>query len=145
MHTIMFTSVSTVPDAMQQEYFNSTNEHQHLTTHMYRNNVRQLRYVEDAYFDCMQQLLRSTADYKLAAGAYLHTPLLTYLREYRVVTPGDWPSQSYQRQMSYVADSCPPSLHNTLASMGPLHVSLNTQENVVLKFMPFDNILSTSF
>ena len=44
------------------------------------------------------------ADYKLAAGAHLSTPLIAYLREYRVVIPGDWPSQSYQQQMSYIAD-----------------------------------------
>ncbi len=140
MWTVMSPFVSTAPNTIHQQYFNPTNERQRLTTHMYGNNndVRQLRCVENAHLiDCVPQALKSFTDYQHAAAVYLYTPLLEYLREHCVVVPGDWPSQFYQRQMSYSANIRPPALRNTLASMGPLHVSLNGQENVVIKFMPF--------
>ena len=70
---------------------------------------------------------------------YLATPLQEYLQPFDILIPGDWPSQFYQRQLAY---NEPPGdlgapFKNTVATMGPLHVSLNGQENVVLKFIDF--------
>ena len=135
--------VNTAPQVVQQQFFNPTNERQRLTTHMYgeHDNIQQLRCVNNAYLiDCVEQSLKSVADYQLAAGVYLQTPVGDYLREHCVVVPGDWPSQFYQRQMAF-SPIMQPSLKNTMPSMGPLHVSLNSQENVVLKFLPFFKIL----
>lgn len=97
-----------------------------------------LRCVQNArLIDCVPQNLKSVTDYQLAASVYLATPLAEYLTEHCIPIPGDWPSQFYQRQMSYANALLTAGLQNTVASMGPLHVSLNAQENVVMKFMPF--------
>ena len=91
------------------------------------NNVRQIRGMANAFLiDCVQQNLKSYGTYGDAAQVYLATPLAEYLKNYNVLIPGDWPSQFYQRQLSYNSDLHSP-LRNTTATMGPLHISLNSQ------------------
>ena len=129
------------PQQLNQYFFNPHNERLRLTTHMYgeSNNVRQVRGVANAHLiDCTQQTLKSLTDSRNAANVYLHTALQEYLQQYQLLIPGDWPSQFYQRQLSYnePQDSL---LRNTTAMMGPLHVSLNAQENAVLKVLILAN------
>ena len=127
------------PQQLNQYFFNPHNERLRLTTHMYgeSNNVRQVRAVANAHLiDCTQQTLKSLTDYRNAANVYLHTALQEYLQQYQLLIPGDWPSQFHQRQL-YNNEPQDSLLRNTTAMMGPLHVSLNAQENVVLKFINF--------
>ena len=84
----------------------------------------------------MQQNLKSYGNYGDAAQVYLATPLAEYLKNYNVLIPGDWPSQFYQWQLPYNSDLHSP-LRNTTATMGPLHISLNSQKNFVRKFIIF--------
>ena len=127
------------PDQLHEIFFNSMNERLRLTTHMYgeHNDVRQIRTVRNAHLiDCTPQPLKSLANYRGAAAIYLATPVREYLKKHTVLIPGDWPSQFYQRQLAYNEQPDSP-LRNTTPTMGPLHVSLNAQENVVCKFIFF--------
>ena len=45
---------------------------------------------------------------------------------------GDWPCQFYVRQVVYRE-----SIHNLVPMIGPLHISLNAREIILLKFHPF--------
>ena len=139
MHFFFSTFATTAPVQLTQQFFDPHMERLRLTTHMYGegNNVRQLRGVENTFLiDCTPQPLKSYANYGEAAQIYLATPLAEYLKKIIVLIPGDWPSQFYQRQLSYNTDAHSPLRHTT-ATMGPLHVSLNAQENVVRKFILF--------
>ena len=127
------------PDQLHEIFFNPMNERLRLTTHMYgeHNDVRQIRTVRNAHLiDCTPQPLKSLGNYRGAAAIYLATPVREYLKKHTVLIPGDWPSQFYQRQLAYNEQPDSP-LRNTTPTMGPLHVSLIAQENVVCKFIVF--------
>ena len=137
---ILFTSfATTAPVHVLQHFFDHHTERLRLTSRMYGedNDIRQMRGVQNAHLiDCVQQPLKSYTNYREAAQVYLTTPLQEYLQHYNVIIPGDWPSQFFQRQLAY--NELPDSLfRHTIPTMGPLHVSLNGQENVVLKFIDF--------
>ena len=139
MASLFSTFATTAPQQIMHQFFDPHMERLRLTTYMYgeHNDVRQIRGVQNAYLiDCVPQPLKSYTNYLEAAQIYLATPLQQYLQQFNVIIPGDWPSQFYQRQLSYNLEEQSP-LRNTIATMGPLHVSLNGQENVVLKFITF--------
>ena len=122
-----------------QHFFNPIQERLRLTTHMYGegNNVRQVRGTANAHLiDCSPQPLKSYTNYRQASAIYLATPLQQYLKQFTILLPGDWPSQFCERQLTH-NEPLPSPLCNTTAFMGPLHVSLNAQENVVLKYIIF--------
>ena len=105
------------------------------------NNARQVRAVANTHLiDCVEHPLKSLTNYSDAAAIYINTPLREYLKQHILLIPGDWPSQFYQRQLAYNEPLYSP-LRNTTPTMGPLHVSLNAQENVVLKFITFFHAL----
>ena len=62
----------------------------------------------------------------------LDNGLAHYLERFVVPLVGDWPCQFYIRQVVYNE-----SIHNLIPFIGPLHVSLNARENILLKFYPF--------
>ena len=140
MGIILQPFVKTAPAEILGVFFNTENERQRWTTHMYgnNNNTRQARCVQNArLIDYVEQPLKNITNYREAAGVYLNTPLNDCIKEHCLPIPGDWPSQFYQRQITYNGNIQPSGLRNTIPTMGPLHVSLNAQENVELKFMPF--------
>ena len=50
---------------------------------------------------------------------------------------GDWPTQFYMHQIAYCDDDSVPSLSKHIAPLiGPLHISLNARECVVINFHP---------
>ena len=105
------------------------------------NDTRQVRSVQNAHvIDCVPHQLKSLANYRGAANIYLATPLREYLKEHALIIPGDWPSQFCQRQLAYNEFDASP-LRNTTPTMGPLHVSLNAQENVIKKFIIFSGAI----
>ncbi len=59
----------------------------------------------------------------------LDNGLAHYLERFVVPLVGDWPCQFYIRQVVYNE-----SIHNLIQFIGPLHVSLNARENILLKF-----------
>ena len=139
MSTLFSTFCATAPAQLNNTFFDAQQERLRLTTHMYgeNNDIRLVRGVGNAYLiDCVEQDLKSLTNFGQATQIYLNTPLDEYLRHFNVLIPGDWPSQFYQRQLAYNAELHSP-LRNTTPTMGPLHVSLNAQENVVRKFIIF--------
>ena len=125
---------------IQVHYFTPENERNRLTAHMYGegNNLRQSRGVENSHLiDCIELPLKSVHNFHQAANVYLNSPLALYLQEYVVVTPGDWPAQFYHRQIAYNEAFQPDCLRIIIPSMGPLHISLNSQEHVVRKHIIF--------
>ena len=139
MSTLFSTFCATAPAQLNNTFFDAQQERLRLTTHMYgeNNDIRLVCGVRNAYLiDCVEQDLKSLTNFGQASQIYLNTPLDEYLRHFNVLIPGDWPSQFYQWQLAYTAE-----LHSPLCSktptMGPLHVSLTAQENVVRKFIIF--------
>ena len=56
--------------------------------------------------------------------------LRTYLNNYAVPNPGDWPTWFYQKKI--IAQQTPEHiLISLMPEQGPLHVSLNSQEDVM--------------
>ena len=126
------------PQHLAQHFFDPQHEQLRLTTHLYgEHNVRKMRGVQNAHLiDSVDQPLKSYTNYFQASQVYLATPLQQYLQNFNIIIPGDWPSQFYQRQLAYNQPD-PSPLQNTIATMGPLHVSLNAQENIVLNYITF--------
>ena len=130
----------TAPQEVLAQFFNADNERRRLTTHMYGedNNIRRHRGVQNSLLiDCVEQPLKSVFNFREAANVFLQTPLAEYLDKYCVVTPGDWPAQFYNRQIALNDQFQPECLRNIVPSMGPLHISLNSQEHVVRKHILF--------
>ena len=82
----------------------------------------------------------------------------TYLKQFLVIQPGDWPAQFFCRQLVYqslhqqsnahkVSQESSPSISvvnenllpvtSLIPTMGPLHISLNSREHVFETFKPF--------
>ena len=100
--------------------------------------MRQRRGVVNCHLiDCIEQPLKSVHHFRQVANVYLDTALANYLEKYVIVTPGDWPAQFYNRQLAYNEQFEPNCLRNIMPSMGPLHISLNSQEHVVRKHIAF--------
>ena len=62
----------------------------------------------------------------------LKNGLAHYLERFVVPFVGDWPCQFYIRQVVYSN-----GIHNLMPFIGPLHISLNARENILLKFHAF--------
>ena len=84
--------------------------------------------------------------------------LAAYLKKFIVIQPGDWPCQFYCRQLVYeclaqhqksmLSSECPtensnpsiqqiPAMASLVPTMGPLHISLNSREDIFKTFQPF--------
>ena len=86
--------------------------------------------------DCIELPLKSYDDFMTAMMVILENGLSDYLEAFVIPFIGDWPAQFYVRQMVYNVDN---HLHNIISFFGPLHITLNARENIVLKFyMAFD-------
>ena len=79
--------------------------------------------------DCVQLSLKSYDDFSSAIQILLGSGLSLYLEQFVVPIIGDWPCQFYSRQIVYFE-----GIHNLIPFIGPLHVSLNARENILLKF-----------
>ena len=85
--------------------------------------------------DSIEMPLKSCEDVLTAVNKMLSSGLHIYLDQ--IITPfiGDWPMQFYIRRLVYSeAPSLPTALQNVVALIGPLHISLNTRECVLLIF-----------
>lgn len=136
MTTVLQPFTMTAPPEILAQFFTPQNERNRLTTHMYgeNNNLRRTRGLANTHLvDCVEQPLKSVANFRQAGDVFLNTPLADYLEKYAVLTPGDWPAQFYHRQIAYNNIFQPECLRNISPSIGPLHISLNSQEHVVRK------------
>ena len=81
-----------------------------------------------------------------------------YLSNYVVPMPADWPGQFFLRQIIYQKvsqatataistvpqGSSPHLLCSVISTLGPLHVDLNADEDIVLGYMPFTRLVYES-
>lgn len=87
--------------------------------------------------------LKSRENYKNALDLVLQSHLKEYLSKFVVLFPRDWPSQFYPCQIIYKAcslsvEGVPPNpISSVVPCMGPLHVDLNADEDIVTNFLPF--------
>ena len=68
----------------------------------------------------------------MALEFLLENGLSIYINKFLVPLIGDWPCQFFVRQIVYDQ-----GIYNLVPFLGPLHISLNARENVVLKFYTF--------
>ena len=85
--------------------------------------------------DSIKLPLKSCEDALVAINKMLTSGLDIYLNHFVGTFVGDWPMQFFIRQLVYSnAASIPKELKNVVPLIGPLHISLNVRECVLLNF-----------
>ena len=129
-----------------------------MESHDYQaQDVRSLHTFKDVYLiDFVKQPLKSIKDYEHAFNIVLQSSMREYLSNFIVLMPADWPGQYFPRQLVYQKasqataasnvsqGSCRHPLTSVIPTLGPLHVDLNADENVVLSYMPFMRLVYES-
>lgn len=77
--------------------------------------------------------MKSKHDYRDALDHICQTcpDLVQYLNFYAVPAPGDWPTWYYQKKIIAQEDSSNSPYLSLIPEQGPLHVSLNAQEDII--------------
>ena len=104
---------------------------------------------KDVYLiDFAKLPLKSKKNYEDALEIVLNTNMREYLSKFIVLMPADWSGQYFPRQIIYQKvsqataasnipqGSCCHPLTSVIATLGPLHVDLNADEDIVLGYMP---------
>ena len=85
--------------------------------------------------DSIEMPLKSCEDVLTAVNKMLSSGLQLYLDNFISPFVGDWPMQFYIRRLVYSdAPSLPAALQSVVPMIGPLHISLNARECVLLIF-----------
>ena len=85
--------------------------------------------------DSIELNLKSCNDLLVAVKKILNSGLDVYLRHFIAPFVGDWPTQFFIRQLVYTSSPLAPiALKNVIPLIGPLHISLNARECVLLNF-----------
>ena len=137
MHKISKTYSENMPDWVVAKYFSPESERHRLAVHDYQQTeLNEMRCMDNTKLvDSIEMPLKCCEDVLTAVNKMLSSGLQLYLDQF--VTPfiGDWPMQFYIRQLVYSkAASLPSALQNVVPFIGPLHISLNTRESVLLIF-----------
>ena len=133
MKVLSKTYVNEMPDWLQTLFFDPESQRHRLLVHDYQQQeIRQLRSMDNCKLvDCIEMPLKSHSNFAAAFQIFLDNGLSTYLEKFIVPFVGDWPAQFYVRQISYTSIQ---HANNIMSFLGPLHISLNARENVILKF-----------
>ena len=100
--------------------------------------------------DFVKLPLKCRDNYENALALVLRSHPKEYLSRLEVVMPGDWPSQFFPRQIVYRACNLvrkgnpPDPITSVVPCMGPLHVDLNSDEDIVTNFLPFTRFVYES-
>ena len=123
--------VEVMPDWLQAKFFDPESERYRLLAHDYQQHeILKMRSMENCKLvDCVELPLKSYDDFNSALQMILDSGLSLYLNQFVVPIVGDWPCQFYVHQIVYHE-----GIHNLIPFIGPLHISLNARENIVLKF-----------
>ena len=132
----------------------------HMETHDYQDlDSHSLHSFKDVFLiDFVNLPLKSRKDYDVASDIVLQTTMREYLSNYVVPMPADWPGQFFRRQIVYQKvsqgtatasstvpqGSSPHPLCSVIPTLGPLHVNLNADEDIVLGYMPFMRLVYES-
>ena len=152
---------STMPDWLTTLFFIPELERHILEEHSYcdESEVTLMRTMEDLHLiDFVELQLKSKDGLAKAYEIALSSGLAAYLQKFMVIQPGDWPCQFYCRQLVYeclaqhqksiLSSECPtensnptiqqiPAMASLVPTMGPLHISLNSREDIFKTFQPF--------
>ena len=128
-----------MPDWVVAKYFDPEVERQRLLIHDYQQTeILSMRNMDNTKLvDCIELPLKSREDVLAAVKKILSGGLEIYLNNFIAPFVGDWPMQFYIRQLVYSdSPSLPAVLKNVIPLIGPLHISLNARECVLLIFHP---------
>ena len=126
--------VDVMLDWLQAKLFDPESQRVRLLAHDYqKDDILGVRSMENCKLvDCIELPLKSYENFQFALNAMLENSLAHYLKRFFVPLVGDWPCQFYIRQVVY-SDG----IHKLVQFIGPLHVSLNARENILLKLHAF--------
>ena len=152
MVKLSHTFASCFPE-LTTSFFDPLLERKRLESHDYcaSAEVTSMRKFKNVYLvDFFEHPLKSKDNYMEALHRVLSlSKLEEYLSKFAVLFPGDHPSQFYLRRiifellkkyMTNIASSEPIYLEPLLSlipMIGPLHIDLNADENLVLNYLPF--------
>eukprot|EP00794_Sanderia_malayensis_P004178 gene4178-4734_t len=125
-----------MPDWITAKYFDPAAERQRLLVYDYQQTeLKKMRSMDDTKLvDCLEMPLKSFQDLLAAVKYMLENGLSLYLAKFFLPFVGDWPTQFYMRQLVYSDSFFFSGQSNIIPFIGPLHISLNSRETVVLKF-----------
>ena len=123
---------------MVAKYFDPEAERQRLAVHDYQQTeIREMRCMDNTKLvDSLNLPLKSYNNLLTAFNHMLANGLEDYLNHYAAPFPGDWPMHFFMRQLVYNTTlvSLPDVCKNVAPLIGPLHISLNSRECVLLNF-----------
>ena len=131
------TYAENMPDWVLAKYFNPEAERQRLLVHDYQQTENQQMRIMDntKLVDSIKLPVKSCEDALVAINKMLTSGLDIYLNHFVGIFVGDWPMQFFIRQLVYSnAASISKELKNVVPLIGPLHISLNARECVLLNF-----------
>ena len=148
MSTLANTFASCMPE-ITTEFFDPLMERERLEAHDYcaSADVRHLRKFDNVHLiDFLKLPLKSTTNYQTALDVVCESKLKEYCSKFVVLMPGDYPSQFHPRKIIYdLLMKCLTQSNNNAAvspllsiipMIGPLHIDLNSDEDLVLNFIP---------
>jgi hypothetical protein len=140
MSKLSKTYASNMPDWVVAKYFDPETERQRLAIHDYQQTeIRQMRCMDNTKLvDSLKLPLKSYNDLLIAFNHMLSSGLEDYLTHFAAPFPGNWPIQFFMRQLVYntASVSLPMVCKSIVPMIGPLHISLNSRECVLLNFHP---------
>eukprot|EP00112_Aurelia_sp_Birch-Aquarium-sp1_P009532 Seg2086.2 transcript_id=Seg2086.2/GoldUCD/mRNA.D3Y31 product="Pancreatic secretory granule membrane major glycoprotein GP2" protein_id=Seg2086.2/GoldUCD/D3Y31 len=147
MKYLSMSFVHVMPDWATAKYFDQETTRQRLLIHDYQHEeIREMRSMKGCKLvDILELPLKSYDAFLEALSHMMGNGLSEYLDEFCVPFIGDWPAQFYVRQIIYSnAENLPVQRKNIVPLLGPLHISLNARECVVMNFHSFFNISDSS-
>lgn len=147
MSTLGFTYASCMPE-LTTAFFDPLIERGRLEAHDYcaSPDVQNLRRFENVHLiDFLKLPLKSRENYQFALDVATGSKLKEYCSQFVVLMPGDYPSQFHPRKIIYdllaeyltqnkSTDLSP--LLSIIPMIGPLHIDLNSDEDLVLNYIP---------
>ena len=130
------TFAQNMPDWMVAKYFDPEKQRHRLAVYDYQHTeVNQMRKMDNCkLIDCIELPLKPRDDLLSALEHMLSNGLANYLEHFIVPFVGDWPTQFYMRQLAYSPENSPSAIHEAVDPLiGPLHISLNSRECVLMK------------
>ena len=137
LNTLSKTFAENMPDWVIAKYFDPETERQRLLAHDYQQtDIYHTRCMENTKLvNSIQLPLKCRNDVLTALKEMLASGLEFYLSDFIAPFIGDWPMQFFIRQLVYSNHgNIPASIKNVIPFIGPLHISLNARECVVLNF-----------
>ena len=132
------TYASTMPYWAVAEYFDPEAQKKRVAIHDYQQTeIREMRRMDNTKLvDSLKLPLKSYNNVLTAFRHILASGLEDYLSKFVAPFPADWPMQFFMRQLVYntTSVSLPTVCNNVIPLIGPLHISLNSRECVLLQF-----------